>query len=261
MSIYTDVHNKLCLIPHLNLTPYLPKVPLDDLLTELSQFKNEDFYSYDSGSVNTVMKEYMAKNWQGMCIIDACREGKNFVDYFTTENNFEKLNFNFDSRGIPVYGPTDVGDLVPSMINYIYSFANKPGKTRISRIMPGGGNATWHSHKILAMAGDKRFTTSRYNETVVIHIPLVTNDKSYMSVTDKNPLKNKECNYYKRRYRPGEVWLFNSYHFHNAFNYGDTPRDHILLYMPYYDKKLFPLLSNAVEEYTGILMSPELDLS
>ena len=41
-----DLYSKIIQIPHLNLTPYLPKVPLEDMVKDLSQFKDDDFFSY-----------------------------------------------------------------------------------------------------------------------------------------------------------------------------------------------------------------------
>jgi hypothetical protein len=155
-----ELIKKLEQIPHLNLTEFVPQVPLDTLVSELQSFTNTDYYPYISGNRSKELTEYMANNWHGFCIIDACKEGRHNIDYMTTENNFDKLTFQFDEAGNKLYKPTDVGQLMPNTINYLYSITNDPGKTRISRIKANGGNATWHSHRILADNGDKRFTST-----------------------------------------------------------------------------------------------------
>ena len=249
-------------IPHLNLTKYLPEVPLREMLKELFQFNDEDFYPYVTGNTNQRLAEHMSNNWKGMCIIDSCKEGRHNLDYLTTENNFNKLTFNLDEQSNFVYAPTDVGSLVPSMIDYIYTIIDRPQKTRISRIMPNGGNATWHSHYRLAETGDKKFNMNddyRLRHRIVepvIHIPLITNKDTYFGVAEHNPMtEQKFTDIAWQKYAIGEVWLFNSYFYHNVFNRGTAPRDHIMMYMPFNDKKMFPVIKQALKEYKGLLLN------
>ena len=46
----STLYEKLVRIPHLNLTPYLPKAPLEEMLKDLSQFKDDDFFSYKTAT-------------------------------------------------------------------------------------------------------------------------------------------------------------------------------------------------------------------
>lgn len=253
-----EVSDALNQIPHLNLTPYLPEVPLRDLLKDLFQFDDTEFMPYITGNKNKDLQKHMASNWQALCINDTCTTGRHNIDYMTTGNNYEKLEFRFDGEGKPVYAPTDVGELVPSMIDYIYTISSKPGKTRISRIMPNGGNATWHSHRLLANDGDKRFTSTEQYITPVVHIPLITNKDCWMGVSETSPPRDPKAVKHWRHYHPGEVWVFNSYYFHNAFNNGKTYRDHIMMYMPLDDEKMFPIFKKAVQEYKGVKLTAEL---
>lgn len=256
------ISQRLNRIPHLNLTKFLSKVPIEKMLRELNQFSNEDFYPYITGNLNQQLAEHMASNWKGMCIIDACQEGRHNIDYLTTENNFSKLTFNLNEHNEFVYQPTDVGNLVPSMIDFIYEIIDKPQKTRISRIMPHGGNATWHSHYRLAETGDKKFAMNsdyRLKHRIVepvLHIPLVTNKNVQFGVAEHNPAKQQKfTDIHWQKYQVGEVWLFNSYFYHNVFNRGTTPRDHIMMYMPFNDKKMFPIILKAMKEYRGSLLN------
>jgi hypothetical protein len=253
--------NKLNLIPHLNLTKYLDEVPLELLLKDLFTFKTEEFYPYITGNSNAKIADHMADNWHAFCIIDTCKSGKHNIDYITTTNNFDKLEFHQDESGHFIYRPTDVGESIPNTIRYLYSIAESPEKTRMSKIMPNGGNATWHSHKLLADKGDDRFNIGNKERlasniiTPVIHIPLITNKDVWMGISEEHPGINPNTNKIWRHYNPGEVWLFNSYYFHNAVNNGKNPRFHIMMYVPIDDPMLMPILEQAVEEYTGPLLS------
>jgi hypothetical protein len=253
--------NKLNLIPHLNLTKYLDEVPLELLLKDLFKFETNDFYPYITGNSDPRIAKHMANNWHAFCMIDTCKSGKHNIDYITTTNNFNKLEFHQDEVGNFIYKPTDIGELVPNTIDYLYSFIESPEKTRMSKIMPNGGNATWHSHKLLAEKGDSRFNIGDRERleaniiTPVIHIPLITNKDSWMGVCEDHPGVNPNTNKIWKHYNPGEVWLFNSYYFHNAVNNGKNSRTHIMMYAPIDDLKLMPILEKAVAEYSGPLLS------
>lgn len=256
-----ELCQKLNQIPHLNLTEYLPPVPYKAMIKELLQFNDEDFYPYITGNTNKDLAKHMAENWKGFCIIDSCKEGRHNIDYLTTENNFNKLTWNLDENGKFFYDITDVGQLMPETTRYLYKIIDKPQKTRISRIMPRGGNATWHSHYRLAQTGDKKFemnedTRLKYGIVEpVLHIPLITNQNVFFGVAENNP--GIDGNYRIatwQKYDIGEVWLFNSYFYHNVYNKGSIPRDHVMMYMKFDDEKMLPILEQAVENYKGPLL-------
>ena len=112
--------DKLNLIPHLNLTKYLDEVPLEKLLRDLFKFDSNDFYPYITGNPNPQIAEHMAKNWHAFCIIDTCKSGRHNIDYITTTNNFDKLEYHQDESGNYVDRPTDVGELIPDTVEYLY---------------------------------------------------------------------------------------------------------------------------------------------
>lgn len=244
------LNQKMNYIPHLNLTKYLPTVPLKKMLIDLFQFSDTDFYPYITGFESEQAREHMANNWKGMCIIDASVSGRHNIDYLCTENNFNDLEFRFDRQGNPIYAPTDVGELVPSITNFLYQIAAAPGKTRISRMVSNGGNPSWHSHRLLANRGDEKFVSKDLLK-YVLHIPLITNHKTAFGIATKNPMTNPDIKRYWQKYQAGEVWIFNSYWYHNAFNMGEYHRDHIMMYVNTDDEKLIPVIEKAVEEYSG----------
>lgn len=244
------VNQKLNEIPHLNLSKYLPEPPLRMMIKELFQFEENDFYPYITGFEDQEAKDFMAKNWKGMCIIDTTISGKHNIDYLCTDNNFDQLEFRFDDNGNPVYAPTDMGELMPNTVKFLYDIAESPGKTRISRIVKDGGSASWHSHRKLADGGDKTFIEDEFIK-YILHIPLITNPNSFMGVAEHNPYKKEDCKKYWQRYHAGEIWIFNNYWYHNVVNKGHDHRDHIMMYVNADDEKLIPVIEKAIEDYQG----------
>jgi hypothetical protein len=254
--------DKINRIPHLNLTHYLPKSPIEEMLAEHAKFKDSDYYPYITGNKDPVIAKHMADNWHGFCIVDSCVQGRHNIDYLTTTNNFEKLTFRVDANGDPVYAPTDVGLEMPATIEYLHTVARVPQKTRISRIMPNGGNASWHSHYILALGGDPKFKMNRAERLAkkivepVIHIPLVTNKDVWFGITPDAP-SNPEGKKYWQRYGVGEVWLFNSFFHHNVYNKGTTPRDHVMMYVSMEEDCIYDVFMAAAMDYKGPLIETE----
>lgn len=251
-----ETKHKLDQIPHLEITRYLPEIPLDKFLTELKQFNDHDFIPYQSGARSEQFRQFMARAWQGISIIDALKNGKNFIDYYTTDRNSDDHDFNISSDGELIFRPTDIYHRVRSMLRYIYSISRYPQRTRLSRMMPHGGNATWHNHAEL-VKGSSRFTNSKYLEIIVVHIPLVTNEESNMIVANHDPRilgLSGDLRFYSQHYAAGTAWIFNSTNYHNAYNIGKTPRDHILMYVSFKDPILYPYIKKAVDDYDGIMI-------
>jgi hypothetical protein len=48
--------------------------------------------------------------------------------------------------------------------------------------------------------------------------------------------------------------MFNSYHYHRAENFSNEDRDHILIYFDHMDKKIRPIVEQAISDYTGPLI-------
>lgn len=249
----TDRHRLLTLadklkdIPHLNLTDYLPKIPLENILSELNQFADNDFQPYTNGLIRKNYLDQIQSKWQGLCLIEYCREGRHHIDYKTTNNH--SLTFHSNNQCLP----TDIGLLMPETIRYLQTIAKTPDRTRLLKLLPGG-DASWHSHYQLAKSGISN-VDGHVIVNPVIQIPLITNKDVRMLVSKEDPKINRACRRYSKYYSPGEVWVFNSYHYHNTVNLGNTARDHIMMYANLDDKLLFPIIEQAVEEYHGEIIS------
>ena len=120
----STLYEKLVRIPHLNLTPYLPKVPLEEMLKDLSQFKDDDFFSYKTATKDKQFLEFLGKNWKGMCLIDSTEDGKQHTDIVTSKVNSNALDYQFkknrEDEIKPVFKPTNVGRLCPNMMKYCF---------------------------------------------------------------------------------------------------------------------------------------------
>jgi ABC-type lipoprotein release transport system permease subunit len=77
-------------------------------------------------------------------------------------------------------------------------------------------------------------------------------------VSSRNPAKTKDHKIVWQQYKPGEVWLFNSFYYHNVYNMGTADRDHIMMYTPLTDEKYLNILAQAVENYSGPLIQEDL---
>jgi len=257
----STIYEKLITIPHLNLTPYLPKVPLNEILKDLNQFKNEDYLPYQTATKNKEFFNFLAKNWHGMCLIDSVKNGKQFMDYYTNVINDDKLEFNFNEKGQAVFKPTTVGELCPNILNYCYEIVEKPKRTRLSRLV-AGGHFHWHSHKVLSESkqSNKKFTNKdgKYKNTVIMHIVLKTNEKCWMGVSNQHPFGGHSYKIHKQHYGLGEIWILNGDYYHNPFNGGEEDRDHIMLYADPLDKKLYPILENAINNYKGPVLNEKI---
>jgi hypothetical protein len=200
-----------------------------------------------------------------MCLIDTIEDGRQHTDIVTSKINSKSLQYEFakskENKIKPVFKPTNMGRLCPNMMKYCFQIAHKPERTRLSRLV-ANGNFHWHSHKVLAEAdvADKRFTNKlgKYEKCLIIHIPLTTNDKCWMGVSNQHPMGGHPFKIYKQHYGLGEVWILNGHYYHNVFNSGNSTREHIMLYANINDAKLESVIEKAIDEYNGPLIEDEI---
>ena len=61
-----------------------------------------------------------------------------------------------------------------------------------------------------------------------IHIPVISNDKSFFCFYDKIPNDGESCVVTHHYLEPGKIYEVNTTGFHTAVNYGNTDRYHIV---------------------------------
>jgi hypothetical protein len=108
------------------------------------------------------------------------------------------------------------------------------------------GSAGWHSHILEA----------RQPEWISIwQLPLSMPKESKYSVISFMDYRGsdflKPIPVYERWYEPGKMYCLNGYHYHNAFNYSDTPMIMIRFYVDKREKKVQEILENAMINYAG----------
>lgn len=108
------------------------------------------------------------------------------------------------------------------------------------------GSAGWHSH--VMEAGQPEWIS-------VWNLPLIMPKESKFSVLSYMDYRgsdyNKPIKIYEQWYEPGKMYCLNSYHYHNAFNYGDMSMIMIRFYVDTRDEKVKEILQKAMDNYTG----------
>lgn len=61
-----------------------------------------------------------------------------------------------------------------------------------------------------------------------IHIPVISNDKSFFCFYDKKPSSGERCMVTHHHLLPGKIYEVDTTGFHTAVNYGSTDRYHIV---------------------------------
>lgn len=257
-KIYIDAINS---IPHLNLTSYLPQVPLKDMIREM--WENIDYIRPFEYSRNTSYqgKKYLEDHWQGFSLIDITDRGDHMLDYYTsslTHERTKELGITIGTDGYAVFKITDVGLLMPASTNYCKNLFENFWRSRISRVRPNG-IIQYHCHELKRHRNsNKLIPDSAWSG--IFHIPLITNDHCKFWVTEnKNTSRAHADDFgvttdqeeFGQFYSPGEIWLFNNYHYHKAENLGKEDRYHMLIYFDYMDTKIRPVIEQAITEYRG----------
>ena len=143
------------------------------------------------------------------------------------------------------YKATELAKFCP----YTYSIIDEWGGkllARVENILPKIGTVGWHSHVMEA----------RQPEWIsVIQLPVLIPEGAKHSVVSymeyrgsdyKKPLKA-----YDERYPAGQMYVLNSYHYHNAFNISDDNMLVVRFYVDIREPKIQELLQSGLDNYTG----------
>ena len=119
---------------------------------------------------------------------------------------------------------------------------------RIERINPNG-SAGWHSHVLESKQPDW---------ISVWQLPIQMPDNSKFSVLHYMDYRcsdfSKPIPVYEESYQVGKVYCFNSHHYHNAFNYGDSSMIVVRFYVDSRDPKIKEILESSIDNYAGSYM-------
>jgi len=143
------------------------------------------------------------------------------------------------------YIKTGLSEYLPYTYEVLHSFGGGKCLARIEEVEP---NVTigWHSHSL---------EFDQPESLLIVQLPInIPSDFKY-SVIDyaqyrtsdftKNSLRS-----YDSKYVLGTPYIFNSYHYHNVFNYGETPALMIRFFVDIEDLDI----KDAIELYSGDLI-------
>lgn len=149
--------------------------------------------------------------------------------------------------------PTQALKLCPYLREVLDSLGAGNLLARIEKFKPNS-SAGWHSHVM----------ESKQPEWIsVLQLPIVMPEESKFSVVHFMDYRcsdfSKPITVYESTYKPGKVYCFNSYHYHNAFNYGDSPMFTVRVYV---DNRgpIGDILQKSIQNYTGEYIASSLDL-
>lgn len=221
-----DIRTIIERIPHLQLDI---DIDIEKIQTEYkNHVKDENYVEW-----NDVISEKL--NWklnaQVQGILDYSIDPKEAANssLFTKKGNTSDIT------------STLVGEKMPYSLNLIHAIGEKPERCRASKLEPFT-TIPWHHHH-----------QTKYNH-IVIHIPVQSNDDVIMAIKDNNDVV------YEKKYKPGTVWLFNTFKNHAVFNKSSQVRYH--LWLSHYlfngsnilNHRLYDLIAKAVKSYDGPLM-------
>jgi len=116
---------------------------------------------------------------------------------------------------------------------------------RVERIKCNG-SAGWHSHVLESKQPDW---------ISVWELPIQMPEGSKFSVINYMDYRcsdfNKPIPVYEESYKTGQVYCFNSHHYHNAFNYGDSSMIMVRFYVDTRKPKVQHILESSINNYTG----------
>lgn len=254
-------------IPHLNLTAYLPQVPIDYMIKELwDNINNVRPFEY-SRNASSRGKTYLEDHWQGFSLIDITDRGAHMLDYYTsslTHERTKELGITIGQDGYAIFKITDIGKKMPNSTEYCKSLFENLWRSRISCVRPNG-IIQYHCHELKRHRNPNKLIPDTA-WTGIFHIPLITNNHCKFWVTENKNLSRAHADdfgihtdqkEYPQLYKPGEIWMFNNYHYHKAENLGTADRYHMLIYFDYMDQKIRPIIEQAIENYQGPIIDSQ----
>ena len=213
-------------------TPFIEldvEVDIEKLLQEYSAIEKK--YSFKRYKTNTwaVRRKY-AKSWSGICLISS--DGGLYSDMYEGHNSTALA--------------TELKDYCPYMYQLIEKLGGADHRARIMRISPKE-SLVWHSHVHEHGQPDWMLT---------VQVPIIVPKQFEYCVVDKDEFKWYKRfhrpswfnNIYRKRLEPGKAYVFNSYHYHNVYNYSKEYRVTLMLYLDLRNPKVYNLVEKSLDE-------------
>jgi len=217
--------NRLSQIAHLPL-------PIEfDASKILSEIQGLQFYPYNSWE-DIKAGCYIESSWDSIALYSINGESKSDPKEAWTGE----------------FKETDAIKKCPYLRELLLSLGAGNLLARIERINPNG-SAGWHSHVL----------ESKQPEWISVwQLPIQMPENSKFSVLHYMDYRcsdfNKPIPVYEEYYPVGRGYCFNSYHYHNAFNYGDSPMIMVRFYVDSRNPNIRNILESSINNYDGSYM-------
>lgn len=146
---------------------------------------------------------------------------------------------------------TDAIKRCPYLKEVLLSLGGGELLARVERINPMG-SAGWHSHALESKQPDW---------ISVWQLPILMPLDSKFSVIHYMDYRcsdfNKSIPVFEKSYLEGKVYCFNSYHYHNVFNYGDSPMIMVRFYVDSRKPEIHKILESSIDNYDGSYMETQ----
>lgn len=136
------------------------------------------------------------------------------------------------------YYQTDIYKLLPYITNYISNICDQSYRIYLWKLK-AKGMIEWHNHSNLLW--NKNLEV---NEATLVHIPVITHPAVKMLVKIHDTV-------YQKYYEPGNAYIFNNSYDHAVINESDIDRLHIIVMIPWADKKIADLVNRTIEQGAG----------
>jgi len=140
---------------------------------------------------------------------------------------------------------TGLSEYLPYTYKILESLGAGKSLCRIEEVMPNT-IIGWHSHVL---------EFHQPENILIVQLPICIPDRFKNSVVDYRKYRGSDFTLepivsYDSKYIPGTAYIFNSYHYHNVFNYSDKPALMIRFFVAIEDLDI----KKTIESYSGDLI-------
>ena len=211
-------------------TPFIKlNIDIDHELL-LKEYKEvEKKYSFENYRTRywPVRKKY-ANAWSGICLVSS--KGELYSD-------MQEGNSSASSE-------TELKSICPYYYDLISKLGGEGLRARIMRIAPKE-SLLWHSH--VQEHGQPEWQ-------LTCQIPIIMPEDFEYCVLHKDEFKwwkrfhrpNWLKNVWRKKFEVGKAYIFNSYHYHNVFNYTNEYRVTLMLYLDLRKNKVQKILKESI---------------
>jgi len=220
-----------------SLTKELPFIEIDydinlqKLINEYELISEKyNYENYKTTYPNEWVKEKYARSWSGISLISS--DGSLYRDMYEGE----------DGASIK----TELTSVCP----YIYEVIDKLGggnlRSRIMRITPNE-SLIWHSHVLDHKQPDWQLT---------VQIPIVMPEQFEYCVVHKDNFSEEKrlfspdefTKVARKKLEAGKAYIFNSYHYHNVYNYSNEYRITLMVYLDLRQESVQDIVKNSINK-------------